>query len=399
MTRIMEGIRVVELASWTFVPAAGAILADWGADVIKIEHPSRPDPQRGLRRAGIDANVIVEQANRGKRSVAVDISTPSGLELLYELVATADVFLTNWLPSARAKRGVDVEDVRARNPRIVYARGHGQGSRGPDADRPGFDGTAYLARGGFSLALTPPESEWPISGSAAVGDLPGAVTIAGGICGALFHRERTGVAPVVDISLLGLAMWTVAPDILTTGPGGATEVVKVDRTDNPNPLSIQYRTADGRFVKLSMFESDRFFADLCDHLDVPHLAFDARFADASARTVNRRACVAALDEAVGTFTLADLQARFATLKGAWAVVQGAADLHTDLQVLANGYLAHVQSGTERDVAVVAPPVQYDEQAITDLGPSPEHGQHTEEVLLELGHDWDEICRLQRDGVV
>ncbi len=401
MTQIMKGVRVVELASWTFVPAAGAVLADWGADVIKIEHPSRPDPQRALVRAGVDRegpNALMEQANRGKRSMALDLTSERGLELLYELVGTADVFLTNWLPSARRKRGVDVPEIRAHNERIIYARGSGQGARGPDADNPGFDGTSYIARGGFAEALTPPGSEWPISGSPAVGDLPGAMTIAGGICGALFHRERTGDAPVVDISLLGLAMWTVAPDIVTSGIQGSTPP-RVDREDNPNPISIQYRTSDARFVKLSMFESDRYFEDLCEHLGAGHLAVDPRFVDSTARSQNSRECVEALDAVFAGFTLDEVRTRFSTLKGAWGVVQRPSDLHEDPQALANGYLGLIRQPSGKDVAVVSPPVQYDENPNTELKPSPEHGQHTEEVLLELGYDWDAIGALHAENAL
>lgn len=400
MTHIMQGVRVIELASWTFVPAAGAVLADWGADVIKVEHPHRPDPQRALRRTGVDSNgpnALMEQSNRGKRSLKLDIAKPEGREVLEKLVISADVFLTNWLPSARRKLRIDVDDIRAMNPNIVYARGHGQGTRGPDADKPGFDGTSYVARGGFAKALTPAGSAWPISGSAAVGDLPGAMTIAGGVCGALFHRERTGVAPIVDVSLLGMAMWTVAPDIVTTGILGIDEVMKPSREENTNPLSIQYRTKNGGFVKLSMFESDRFFGDLCERLSCPSIAQDPRFVDSVTRTEHSAACVGALDEVIGALTLDEVKDRFKTLKGAWGVVQRPVDLHTDPQTQANGYLGHVRRDGAKDVDVVAPPVQYDETSAGDLRPCPEHGQHTEEVLLELGYEWDDIIRFADGG--
>src|SRR5262249_38472208 len=179
MTDILSGIRVVELAAWTFVPAAGAVLADWGADVIKVEHPETGDPQRGLISSGLipggpgAVNYIMEQPNRGKRSIGLDISTDDGRELLYELARSSDVFLTSFLPASRQKLQIDVEHIKAVNPNIVYVRGSGQGPLGPDAEQGGLDGASYWARGGIANALTPPELEWPVSPRPAFGDLPG----------------------------------------------------------------------------------------------------------------------------------------------------------------------------------------------------------------------------------
>jgi crotonobetainyl-CoA:carnitine CoA-transferase CaiB-like acyl-CoA transferase len=151
MSQVMQGVRVVEVAQWWFVPAAGAVLADWGADVIKIEHPVTGDPQRGLVTSGFfpptgGVNFMVEQSNRGKRSVGIDIGNPQGRAALLRLVETADVFLTNFLTPARKRLGIDVDDIRAVNPRIVYARGHGQGAEGPDADRGGYDAASFWSR-------------------------------------------------------------------------------------------------------------------------------------------------------------------------------------------------------------------------------------------------------------
>ena len=394
MTKLMAGIRVVEVASWTFVPAAGAVMADWGADVLKIEHPESPDPQRSLVSTGFGGGTssrsfIMEQSNRGKRSVAINLRSPGGIEMLYRLVETADVFLTNFLPASRRKLRIDVEDIRGRNPRIVYVRGHGQGVHGPDADKPGYDGTAYLARGGFAHGLRAAGDEWPIAGTAAVGDLPGAMTIAGGIAAGLFHRERTGEAPVVDVSLLAAAMWTMSPGIVATGMYGLDDMPREPRQRTANPISIYYRTKDARFIKLSMFESDRFFGDLCEHLDAGEVAADERFRNATLRAANREACVGALDEAFGRFTLQELRTRFETLKGAWGVVQGPRDLYSDPQVEANGYLSTV-TDDDGTFQVVPAPVQFDEEQLTTLARCPKHGEHTDEVFLALGMTMDEL---------
>jgi len=189
MTGVMDGIKVLEVAQWWFVPAAGAVLADWGADVIKIEHPVSGDPQRGLMTSGLvpntgGVNFMVEQSNRGKRSVGLDLATDAGRDILYQLAATADVFLTNFLPDARERLRIDLDDIRAVNPRIVYVRGHGQGARGPDARKGGFDAASFWCRGGLSHALTPPGAPAPVMQRAAYGDSVGAMTIAGGISAA-----------------------------------------------------------------------------------------------------------------------------------------------------------------------------------------------------------------------
>jgi crotonobetainyl-CoA:carnitine CoA-transferase CaiB-like acyl-CoA transferase len=404
MSKPLNGVRVIEVASWVFVPAAGAILADWGADVVKIEHPSRPDPQRALvvteyGGPGKRWNAVLEQANRGKRSVGIDLATASGLSVLYQLVEQADVFLTNLLPTARRKLGIDVADVQKRNPQIVYAKGSGYGPRGPEADKPGFDGTAYLAHGGVAHALRDPESEWPVTGSGGQGDLPGAMTVAGGVAAALFERERTGRASVVDVSLLGTAMWSISPAIVAVDANGIGDTVRPRREENMNPLTIYYRTRDGRFIKLSMLQSDLFFTDLCEHLDVPTLATDKRFVDSEARTINRVACVEALDQAFGQFDLSELITRFKSLKGAWAVVQSPQDLLQDPQVLENGYLAEVSGSNSETIRVVAAPVQFDGSHVTGIQGCPAHGQHTDEVLMELGIPMDQLIELKIEGAI
>src|SRR6202034_4734093 len=176
-----------EVAAWTFVPAAGAVLADWGADVIKVEHPVMGDPQRGLVSMALIAggdnavNYIMEQPNRGKRSIGLDISTDAGRQLLYQLAETSDVFLTSFLPSVRQRLQIDVEHIRAVNPNIVYARGSGMRPLGDENNKPGYDGSIYWGRGGVSNALTPAENEWPIGGRAAFGDLAGGVGLRGGL--------------------------------------------------------------------------------------------------------------------------------------------------------------------------------------------------------------------------
>ena len=308
MSDILNGIRIVELAAWTFVPAAGAVLADWGADVIKVEHPETGDPQRGLISSGIVAgaggvNHFIEHPNRGKRSIALDTSTPEGLELLMNLIESADVFLTNLLPDSRQRMGIDVEQIRARNPKIIYARGHGYGTKGELAAQGGFDLAAYWARGGIGQAYAAGDGSYPPLQRPAFGDVYGGLAIAAGIAGALVKRERTGEPSVVDVSLLGAAIWQLGPDVVGAGITG-TDIPRFQLEEMPNPAASMYRTRDGRFIAFVLLQADRFWADFCMRLGRPDLIDDERYANAMVRFENRADCIVELRKTIGAEDLA-----------------------------------------------------------------------------------------------
>src|SRR3954471_21081287 len=215
MTAVMEGVRILEVAEHTFVPAASAVLADYGAEVIKVEHVERGDAMRGLASSGTvnfgdGVHVLLEHSNRGKQSIGLDLTSEDGLDILYKLAATCDVFLTNKMPSVRTKLKVGVDEIRAANPDIIYVRGTGQGERGPDADKGSYDSLAFWARSGVAVGAQRPEYDLvPVPPAPGFGDSIGAMTIAGGVMGALFHRERTGEATTVDVSLLGVGLWAM----------------------------------------------------------------------------------------------------------------------------------------------------------------------------------------------
>lgn len=404
MKGIMSGIRVVELAAWTYVPIAGAVLAEWGADVLKIEHPETGDPQRGLAAMGLVPSGpggvahMVELPNRGKRSVGLDLKSEEGHDLLMRLVATADVLLTNFRPQARRKLRIDVDDVRAVNPTIVYARGSGQGQRGPEAERGGYDGCTFWGRGGPADIISRP-GEYPTSQPGpAFGDVIGGLTIAGGISAALFHRERTGEALVVDNSLLATAMWSTSATSIAADLFGFSRMPPHDRRKVPNPIVNVYKTSDDRYLSLVMLESDRYWADLVTKVGRPELATDPRFVDAAARAQHSEECVAILDELFANRTFDEWKRVLLEVAGVWAPVQNAKELYEDPQAIANGYVREVTASSGGTYRIVPSPLQFDEEP-PDITRAPGHGEHTDEVLAELGLSMDEVMDLKIKGAV
>lgn len=398
---VFAGIKVVELAQWVFVPVAGAILADWGADVVRVER-LEGDAYRGLATQGIGTeragvNLSIALANRGKRSMAVDLQQTEGMAVLLELLEDADVFLTNLRPKALERLGLDAETVRERFPHVVYARGHGFGVRGPDADQPGYDSSAYFARGGLAHVLSPPELDYPITQRGAMGDRSGAMALAFGIAGALLRRHRTGEGSVVDVSLLATAIWTLSSDLLAALNGG--EVAReASRGTFFNPLVGTYRTSDDRHISLVFLQPDRYWTDLCHAFDRPDLAEDARFADITVRAENREACLAELDAEFGKRSFEECKELLSRIDVPWAPVQAVEELVDDPQVLANDYVGEVQVDSGESYMLPAVPVQFDEQP-PPLHRAPEHGEHTEVILLELGRTWDDIQELKNAGVI
>ncbi len=402
---VMTGIRVVELATWGFVPSAGVALADWGAQVIKVEHPEHGDPMRGLvpsslKAAGPDAvSFMFQTFSRGKQSVGLNLKDPDARQALLTLVATADVFLTNYLPGVRAKLGIDVDDLRAVNPNLIYVRGSGLGPAGAEADSGGFDLASYWSRGGLAHVSTQDGAPYPPSlPGAAFGDLQAGLYAAGGVAAALFERERTGVAPVVDVSLLGAAAWCTAPHIAASSLYDI-DMMRVSQHENPgNPIANSYRTSDGRFLALVMLESDRFWAPLMALVGRDDLTTDVRFATAEARATNTVACVKELEDVFATRTLAQWTELLNRQQGVWAIVQNPREVSYDPQVVANGYVQDLQVTPETQMRVVSAPIQFD-GAQPEPTPAPELGSDTELLLLEAGLEWDAIMAMKDRGAV
>ncbi len=401
--RVLEGIRVVEVAQYVFVPLAGSVLAEWGAEIVKVEPPGGGDAYRGLRRTGALAiegpvNFAIEHANRGKRSIGLDLAKPGGREVLAALVKSADVFLTNLLPESRARLGIELGDVRAWNPRIVYARGTGMGERGAERNRGGFDYATFWARAGSAYGATPPGAERPSPmPGGSYGDSLAGLTLAGAISAALFARERTGEAPVVDLSLLGMGMWAMGMAIAGSLAQG-TVWQPLPRVPETNALAGTYRTQDGRFIALVCLQAFRHWPELCRVVGHPEWQADPRFATAELLQQNSADCAALLDALFASEPLDHWRRVLAPFSGVWEVVQDTLEITRDPQVEANGLLARVEAGDGSSFRLVANPVQFDE---TPAGTTraPEAGEHTEEILLELGFDWDRIGALRKEGVL
>jgi crotonobetainyl-CoA:carnitine CoA-transferase CaiB-like acyl-CoA transferase len=343
---------------------------------------------------------MIEMPNRGKRSIGIDLTTDGGKEVLYKLVEDADVFVTNYLPQVRAKLGIDIDDIRKINPGVIYVRGSAYGPAGPGADKPGYDGVSYWSRGGVGhqLTLMVPNAESIVPPRPAFGDLMGGMTIAGGIAAALFKKQRTGEASVVDVSLLGLAAWNLSPDITSSKLYEKDPIPSFDRKSAPNPLVGNYRTKDGRFVTLMMLQGEKFFAEFCTVVGRPELATDERYADPMNRFTNRAELISTLDEHFASKTLAKWSEILQSLSGAWGPVQSAYELHEDVDVIANGYIPEITSMAGAKFAMPVNPVQFDGEQVVPPG-CPEHGQHTEELLLEAGVAWEDIERYKEEGAI
>ena len=400
----MQGVRVLEVAEHTFVPAASALLADWGADVIKIEHVERGDAMRGLASTGVvnipsDVHVLLEHSNRGKRSLGLDLSTPDGVDIVYKLAATCDVFLTNKLASVRKKLKIDVADIRAHNPNIIYVRGSGQGERGPDANRGSYDSLAFWFRPGTAIGVRRPDYDHvPSPPAPGFGDSIGGMNIAGGIMGALYHRERTGEATEVDVSLFASGMWAmgqaVSLSMLMNVPWAAPPG---DRA-RVNPLVGNYETKDARFLSLCCLQAGRYWAEFAALIGRPELATDERFADHSSIVSNGAEAVARLRDAIAERTLDEWRETLADFSGQWTPVQHTLEAAADPQTVANGYVQECKTAKGTPFHLVSAPVQFDGQP-APVRRAPEFNEHGDEILSELGLDQDTIVDLKVRGVV
>jgi crotonobetainyl-CoA:carnitine CoA-transferase CaiB-like acyl-CoA transferase len=393
----MSGVRVVELGMWVAGPAAGGILADWGADVVKIE-PPEGDPARSFQRmlgGDLPTNPVFELDNRSKRSVVLDLGTEAGRAQALELVDTADVFLTNIRMSALRRAGLDPESLRRRDPRLVYAVISGYGLQGAEADRPAYDIAAYWARSGIAASLTPPGGSLPFQ-RGGMGDHSVAMTAAAMISAALFARERTGEGDLVSTSLLRQGAYTIGFDVNVALMWGLSISVGT-RTAMGNPAINNYTAGDGRRFWIVGLEGARHWPPLARAVGHPEWLVDERFATPAARFQNATQLIGLLDEAFATKTLREWEAVFDSDPDFfWAPVQSVDELLVDPQFHAAGGLVDVPSD-EGTWTMLATPADFEDHRAGPRFRAPELGEHTHEVLTELGRPDAEIATFNASG--
>jgi crotonobetainyl-CoA:carnitine CoA-transferase CaiB-like acyl-CoA transferase len=401
----MTGVKMVEVAQFTFTPAAGAVLTDWGADVIKVEHAETGDAQRGLRLGTGGASAgsfqpLMEHPNRGKRSIGLALETPGGHEVLMDIVRESDVFLINFLPDARRRLHLELEDIRKANPNIIYVRGSAHGQRGPDAEKGGYDGSTFWCRTGSAWSATPSDSPRVISQPAgAYGDSIGGMTIAGGIAAALFARERTGETSVVDVSLMSVGAWMMGLNLANAMlTNSVTPPPPLDAPMNiaVNPTIGNFRTSDQRWITLMMLQPGRYFPDLCRHMGLEHLLEDERFSTAEGLMANANEAGQAVADAFAQRPYSYWVEHLRTMEGQWAPIQDPLELSADPQMEPNGYILPVTDLEGNQRHLVASPVQFDETPPTIVR-APQFAEHTDEILREFGRTEEEIIQLKIDG--
>jgi crotonobetainyl-CoA:carnitine CoA-transferase CaiB-like acyl-CoA transferase len=382
----LVGLRVVELGVVIAAPSTAALLGDWGADVVKVE-PREGDPQR----ANVSA-ALFDLDNRGKRSLTVDLTTVGGQEIARRLLDRADVFVTNLRPSALSRLGLDAGSLLARNPRLVYGTITGYGTQGPGADKAGYDLGAFWARAGVVAALVGPGNEPPIC-RPGLGDHTTGLTLTAGILAALLERERTGRGQVVETSLLRAGAHLVSSDLAVRLGGGEPKLGL--RRSQHNPLMACYQAGDGRWFFLLGLQAGRHWPSVARAIGRPELIEDERFSTFKQLLANHAAVMEILDEAFATRPLAEWADVFAREDVWWDPVQDLDELLADELFLASGALRpRADGGT-----TMAPPVHLADTVLGPAEPAPEVGQHTEQVLLELGYDWDGITALREAGAI
>jgi len=403
MTMPLEGIRVIDWTIWQQGPVATTMLADLGADVIKIEERVGGDPGRGIvSMSGVDMgerpNFYFEANNRNKRGLTLDLKKPEAVEIVQKLVAGADVFVQNFRKGVAGRLELDYESLRAHNDRLIYASATGYGPEGPDSADPSFDQLG-LARSGIMLAAGEPDMP-PLAVAGGVADQMGAIMLAYGVLAALLARERTGVGQKVEASHLGSMMMLQGLSVSARLMMGFA-LPRTPRSQAGNPLWNHYRCRDDQWLSLGMLQPDRYWADFCRALGRPEMSSDERFADMRARSQNAAAAVALLDEIFASKPRAEWLKILRESEGdfIYTLVNSVNDLPDDPQVQANDYVIdfeHPQHGT---IQMLGMPVGLSETPGRVRSPAPEFGQHSEEILLDLGYDWDAIADLRKREVI
>ncbi|MFA4835189.1 MAG: CoA transferase [Dehalococcoidia bacterium] len=400
----LEGVRVIDCTIWQMGPWATMMLGDLGAEVIKIEDPVLGDPSRGLTmmwgqsmQLSPGRSVLYECSNRNKKSMTLDLKKKDALEIVYRLVERSDIFVQNMAPGVADRLGVGYEVLRQHNPKLIYGSGSSNGPYGPDAAKPGMD-PVVAARSGFIDALTPPgQTPQYVLG---FGDLMAAVMLVQGILAALTARERLGVGQKVEASVLGSLVWLqnlIVNMHLLTGHG----FPRFDRFGVQNPMSNFYQCSDGKWLYLNLHQPDRFWSDCCKALGIEELEKDPRFDTTEKRVANSKEVISIFGKAFAARTRSEWLKVFRDYPNfQYEPVQSASDLPADPQIIENNYIVDVDHPVLGSIKMVGLPVLLSQTPAAIKTVAPEHGQHTEEVLLEIcGYSWDKIAELKNKKVI
>jgi crotonobetainyl-CoA:carnitine CoA-transferase CaiB-like acyl-CoA transferase len=397
----LDGVRVVEITMFQQGPVAGMRLGDLGADVIKVEAKTG-DPGRGMMKI-IDVdigfkgrNFYFEGNNRNKRSIVLDLKTEKGMEVFFKLIDGADVFLTNMRIDAPQKLGIGPDVLMARNPRLIYAHASGWGRKGPDVNAPSFDYTG-VARSG-TMMMSGERGGPPTPLIPGMGDEQGGLMCAWAVTAALYAREKTGKGQLIDTSLMGslIALHGVtfsAPGVL------GKEFPKFSRTEATNPIYNHYKCADDKWIAITHLQPDRYWPNVCRAMGIKELEHDPKFSTIEARHDNGKELVSILDKKFDTKTRAEWIEIFKKENVIYAPIQSSSEVFEDPQALANDYIIQVEHSAWGKIKMLGFPWIFHETPASIRREAPELGQHTEEILLELGYTWDDITRLKSEEVI
>lgn len=425
MRMALEGIRVLDVAQIAAAPMAARLMADFGADVVHVEHPVRGDTWRNIQNTAAvthnavasDVNYNWENFNRNKRGVTIDLSHELGRKIIYKLVEKADVFVTNLRPWEIEKFCLEYATLHQINPKLIYGSLTGYGNKGAERDKPAFDTTAYWRRAGFQYRLSRPGAPC-LGGTAAIGDNVAAMALAFGIMTALYNRDRTGEGQEVEVSLLHTGIYHLSFDIagaLATGkdykdwwdepPKELVEqadaaigrITDYYRERAFSPLTTMYTTKDGRELVFSVMQPDLYWSKFCKAIGREDLEHNSRYATFEAQRQNSVELIHIIAEVIRGKTLDEWKPRLSEIP--FETSASLLDVIQDPQARANDVFVPFDHPTYGPMEVISNPVKLSQTPASVRTPAPEFSQHTEEVLLETGYSWEDIQRFKEQGII
>lgn len=399
MSGVLDGLRVIEIATFVFVPGAGTVMSDFGADVIHVEPPGIGDPYRLLHRMNPlpqgEVNYCWDLDSRNKRSLVVDLKTDDGHAVIQDLIKEADVLITNYHPSVLKELRITYEELSALNPRLIYAHGTGYGENGPEVEKPGYDATAWWARTGLMDAVRPDAGDLAMS-TAGMGDHPSSMTIFGGVALALYARERSGKGTKVSSSLLANGAWSNSI-LIQAALSGSSSYVPPTQTATPNSMVNHYRCADGRSLFLVLIKEAEEFDQFCNAIERPELGHDPRFSELAERRKNSAALAEILSAWFIQRPLAEWQKILDDNAITFGNIATIDETVSDEQMIANGVFIEVADKPGHKV--VNSPLELRDYPKRQPVSPPELGQHSVEILRGLGYSDERIAKLRDAKVI